>query len=315
MSDKGLFLHNVIAIIWDFDRTLSPHYMQRPVFEAYGISEEAFWAEVKSLPAYYSRAGIQIDAETAYLGHLLSYVRGGRMPDLTNQRLRELGRGIELFPGVPECFAALRRVVSQPEYKSADLRVEHYIVSTGLKALIEGTPVAKQVNDIWACEFIESPAAPDADLAGTPDSAAISQIASILDNTTKTRAIFEINKGVNASDSISVNDSIPYEQRRVPFEHMIYIADGPSDVPSFSVVRRHGGLAFAVYDPNERSHYKQAMTLRESERVDHFGPADYRPESETMKWLEVKVEGIAQRILGQRRSATERSVRRAPSHG
>jgi hypothetical protein len=315
VSEKGLFLQNIIAVIWDFDRTLSPHYMQRPLFEAYSIEEDRFWAEVNALPAYYERAGISIDTDTAYLGHLLAYVREGRMKDLTNQRLREIGRAIELFPGVPECFGALRRVVAKPEFNSADLRVEHYIVSTGLKALIEGTAVAKAVNGIWACEFIETPAHPGDDLSATPASAPISQIASILDNTTKTRAIFEINKGVNVSTSVSVNDSIPYVQRRVPFEQMIYIADGPSDIPSFSVMRRHGGLTFAVYDPNERKHYKQALALREAERVDHFGPADFRPESETMKWLEVKVEGIAQRILDQRRSATERSVKRAPTHG
>ena len=313
MSEKGLFLQNVIAVIWDFDKTLSPYYMQKPIFEAYAIDEQQFWREVRALPPYYARAGIKLQEDTAYLVHLLSYVRHGLLPDLTNARLQELGGTITFFPGLPEFFQRLKGIVEAPEFRTGDLRLEHYIVSTGLEAMILGSAIAPHVTGTWASVFIEEPAQPGADLSATPGTGPISQIAGFLDNTTKTRALFEINKGVNAA-SISVNDSIAEEDRRVPFKNMIYIADGPSDIPSFSVVRKHGGKTFAVYDPSSDVHFAQANGLSESGRVDSFGPADYREESQTSRWLQHQVREIAKRIMESRKKATESRVRRGPTH-
>lgn len=314
MLEQGLFLQNVIALIWDFDRTLSPHYMQKPLFDAYGIDETAFWKEVHALPSYYGRAGITVQPDTCYLGHLLSYVKAGVMPDLTNARLRELGGGIEFFPGIPEFFERLSGQLAAPEYQEADLRLEHYVVSTGLTELIRGSKIAPYIDGVWASEFIESPAPPRQNLDQTPPPGPISQIAGFLDNTTKTRALFEINKGVNKLTEISVNDTIREEDRRVPFKNMIYIADGPSDIPSFSVVRKHGGLAYAVYAPESEEHYAQAVTLQESGRVNACGPADYREGSETDRWLRLQVGRIARRILEERRVTLSRRVGKGPTH-
>ncbi|MDP2325681.1 MAG: HAD family hydrolase, partial [Gammaproteobacteria bacterium] len=257
MSDKGLFLQNIIAIIWDFDKTLTPQYMQGPLFRAYGIDEKAFWREVNGLPEYYARAGVHIQPDTSYLGHLLTYVKEGIMPDLTNARLRALGAEIAFFPGIPELFGELRDILKAPEYEEGDLRLEHYVVSTGLAEMIRGSHIAEHLSGIWASEFIEAPARPGDDLHGQPGSGPISQIAGFLDNTTKTRAIFEINKGVNKLKNVSVNDLIPEEDRRVPMKNMIYVADGPSDIPSFSVVRKHGGLAYAVFQPASETQFAQ----------------------------------------------------------
>lgn len=314
MADKGLFLQNVIALIWDFDKTLSPHYMQRPIFEAYGQDERAFWDEVRALPAYYRRAGIKIQEDTCYLGHLLAYVKHGRFPGLTNAKLKELGARIPFFPGIPEFFARLQSIIDEGPFADGDLRLEHYVVSTGLDAMIRGSAIAPYIKDVWASVFIEEPARPGADYSAAPDSGPISQIAGFLDNTTKTRALFEINKGVNAEGSISVNDVIPEAERRVPFKNMIYIADGPSDIPSFSVVRQHGGLAFAVYDPDSEDHYSQVLSLHETQRVHMFGPADYRDGSETDRWLRNQVRKIAGRMMDERRRATESRVTRGPVH-
>ncbi|PCJ65841.1 MAG: haloacid dehalogenase-like hydrolase [Candidatus Hydrogenedentota bacterium] len=315
MAEQGLFLQNIIAIIWDFDKTLSPHNMQKPLFEHYGIVEENFWKEVNALPGYYAQAGVKIQEDTCYLGHILSYVKHGSMPGLSNAKLKELGADIELFQGVPECFDALGKTLDTPEFRQGDLRLEHYIVSTGLEAMIQGSPIADHVNGIWASAFIEEPAAPNQDFTQPPGAGEISHIAGFLDNTTKTRAIFEINKGVNVSEHISVNDAIPREKRRVPFENMIYIADGPSDIPSFSVMNQNGGLAYAVHDPDSDAHYKQAMHLCESGRVHQYGPADYRPESPTFNWLKVKIEKMAERIMSERSLHTEAAVKKAPTHG
>lgn len=314
MSGKGLFSQNVIAVIWDFDKTLSPHYMQRPLFRAYGIDENAFFAEVNQLPDYYRRAGIRVQRDTCYLGHLLSYVHHGKLPGLTNAKLRELGAAIEFYPGIPELFDRLAHVLATPEFRLGDLHLEHYVVSTGIAEMVRGSAVATRLEGIWASEFIETPAAPGADLLRPPQSGTISQIASFLDNTTKTRALFEINKGIDKLQSISVNDAIPEEERRVPFKNMIYIADGPSDIPCFSVVKEHGGLTCAVYDPDSEEHFARAVALHEAGRVHMIAPADYRENSQTEMWLRHQVRRIAQRMMLERTKTTEGKVAKGPTH-
>lgn len=314
VAGQGLFLQNIIAIIWDFDKTLSPHYMQKPLFEAYGINESQFWAEVNALPAYYARAGVNVQRDTCYLGHLLSYVRAGRMPGLTNQKLRELGKEITFYPGLPGLFERLRNTLNTETFRESDLRIEHYVVSTGLRALIEGSAIAPYLDGIWASEFIETPAFPETVFSQSPQPGLISQIAGLLDHTTKTRALFEINKGVNKLPTLSVNDTIPEDERRVPFHNMVYIADGPSDIPSFSVVRGNGGLAYAVYDPTAPEQFAQVTRLLETGRVDMTGPADYQPGSATDMWLHLKVNTLASRIMKDRANRLEQRVAQGPIH-
>ncbi len=317
MADKGLFLQNVIALVWDFDRTLSPQYMQDPLFEAYDIDAGTFWREVNSLPAYYARAGITVQPDTCYLGHLLSYVAAGRMRNLTNAKLRELGAHIKLYPGLPALFDELKQLVRGEEFIHADLRVEHYVVSTGLKEMVKGSPVAPYLDGVWASEFIEVPAGPGMEPAGRPASGSISQIAGLLDNTTKTRALFEINKGVNREPSVSVNSNMPEEERRVPFRNMIYIADGPSDIPSFSVVKRHGGKTLAVFDPSDGLYergFRQAKQLHDTGRVHFFGEANYTTRSMTYAWLHNTVVEIAREMVHRRRSRTTSSISEEPGH-
>ncbi len=312
--DKGLFLQNVIALIWDFDKTLSPQYMQTPLFEEYRLDQKAFWTEVNALPAWYARAGITVQPDTCYLGHLLTYVREGRMPGLNNAKLRELGARIPLFPGIVGLFDRLETTLQEPPFLEGDLRLEHYVVSTGLAEMIRGSSIAKRLSGIWGSEFIETPAGPGFDPKSTPQSGEISQIAAILDNTTKTRAIFEINKGVNRHAGISVNDMIPEEERRVPVRNMIYVADGPSDIPSFSVIRKHGGLAYAVYDPTSPGQFAQVVDLAESARVDAYGPADYSEGGQTDQWLRLQVQRMALRIMEERRRNLARRVGSGPKH-
>jgi hypothetical protein len=317
VSTKGPFYQNVIAVIWDFDRTLSPHYMQKPLFEAFDVDEAQFWSENSSLPQYYARAGIRVHPDTCYLGHILSYVKAGKFAGLTNAKLRELGGRIDFFPGVPDIFDRLAAIPQADPFVEADLRLEHYVVSTGLEEMVRGSRIAGKLAGVWASEFIEEPAMPGADLAGRPASGPISQIAYFLDNTTKTRALFEINKGVNKMSSISVNDTVPEEDRRVPFKNMIYVADGPSDVPSFSVVRKHGGLTLAVFNPLSplrEAEFSQVTKLLEDKRVDMVGPADYREGTQTSMWLEQKVLGIARRMVEEPRRHLENRVGRSPKH-
>jgi len=136
----------------------------------------------------------------------------------------------------------------------------------------------------------------------------------VIDNTTKTRAIFEINKGTNKNPAIDVNSQMAAEDRRIPFQNMIYIADGPSDVPSFSVVKGNGGKAFAVYNPAKPEEFAQNDRLRQSGRIDHYGPADYTEASSTAQWVRMHIHQICDRIVADRETAVSLKASKPPRH-
>ena len=128
------------------------------------------------------------------------------------------------------------------------------------------------------------------------------------------RALFEIHKGTNKRPEIHVNSALPRELRRVPFEHMIYIADGPSDVPAWSVVRSEGGRAFGVYQHGSLAQFEQISQLQRDGRIHAFAEADYRPDSTAFLWLTSEVRRIAEGIVEDRELAMRRAVRSAPRH-
>jgi hypothetical protein len=313
-----LFTQNIIACIWDFDKTLIPDYMQSPVFRRYGVDEATFWAETNALVENYRRRGYTLSGEISYLNHLLTYVLAGRMSGLNNAVLGKCGAEIQFYPGLPEFFSASKAwVADRPEFRKHDIRLEHYIVSTGLAQMIRGSAIASHVDGVWGCEFIENPLQPgflsQKELELSAD-AEIAQIGMVIDNTTKTRALFEINKGTNKNPAIDVNAKVAAEDRRIPFQNMIYIADGPSDVPSFSVVKGNGGLAYGVYNPAKPEEYAQNDRLRKTGRIDHYGPADYTASSGTAQWLRLQIQGICERIVRDREAAVAQKATKPPRH-
>lgn len=315
---SNLFTQNIIACVWDFDKTLIPAYMQVPLFRRYGIDEDTFWAETNALAENYKRRGYNISPEISYLNHLLTYVLAGKMAGLSNKILRECGAEIAFYPGLPKFFAGSRAwVKAKPEYAKHDIQLEHYVVSTGLAEMIRGSAIASQLDGVWACEFIENPLQPGfLQQKEMPLEAAaeIAQIGVMIDNTTKTRAIFEINKGTNRNPAIDVNAKVTPEDRRIPLQNMIYIADGPSDVPSFSVVKKGGGKTYAVYNPAVRAEFEQNDRLRQTGRIDHYGPADYTDGSPTTHWLHLQIEKICDRIVADREAAVATRIARPPRH-
>ena len=313
-----LFTQNIIACIWDFDKTLIPGYMQGPLFRHFGVDEATFWAETNKLVETYAKRGYRISGEIGYLNHILTYVLAGRMRGLNNQLLRQLGAEIEFYPGLPEFFAKIKGAVrDKPDYVKHDVQLEHYIVSTGLAEMIRGSAIAPYVEAIWGCEFIENPFQPgflqqrEFDLGAA---AQIAQIGMMIDNTTKTRALFEINKGTNKNPALDVNAKIAPEDRRIPFQNMIYIADGPSDIPSFSVVKGRGGKAYGVYNPDRPDEFAQNDRLQHTDRTDHYGRADYRDGSETSNWLRLQIHSMCDRIVADREAAVAQRVARPPRH-
>ncbi|MFP4165647.1 MAG: HAD family hydrolase [Opitutales bacterium] len=318
MPKKSLHRQNIVACIWDFDKTLIPGYMQSPIFRAYGIDEEVFWEEVNALPAIYAERGTRVSHDTIYLNHLISFVKNGCLKGLTNHRLRELGAELEFYPGLPDFFESLKAVTdSRPEFRKHNIGLEHYIVSTGLAEMIRGSSIAGHVDGVFGCEFIEAPLPPyysrQSELPLEMDFE-ISQIGTIVDNTIKTRFIFEINKGGNKNPEIDVNAALPRTDRRIPIDRMLYVADGPSDVPVFSVVKGNGGKSFAVFDPDSEREFAQNDALLQAGRIHAYGPADYRNDSTTSRWLHMHVKGICESIVAECEDALSQSLHKAPQH-
>ena len=307
---------NIIAVIWDFDKTLIPGYMQDPIFNDYGIDSKEFWKEVNELPKKYEEKGIRVNKDTIYLNHIITCVRQGIFKGLNNKKLREYGKELQFYEGVPEIFEYLKEIIAKEEkYKTFSIQLEHYIVSTGITEMIKGSKINRYVDGIWGCEFIENPI--QSNLNGQDgqqkDDESLSQIGYMIDNTSKTRAIFEINKGSNKFN-IDVNSKIDRDKRRVPFDHMIYIADGPSDIPVFSILKQYGGRTFAIYPKGNAVAFNQVNNLIRDGRVDMYAEADYKEGTTAYMWLTENVKQIAENIYNYNLNQTINAAGSVPGH-
>jgi hypothetical protein len=318
MNQGSIHSQNIIACIWDFDKTLIPGYMQTPLFHMFDVDEESFWKEVNLLPGIYRSRGQHVSKDTIYLNHLLTYIKAGPLAGLSNSKLRECGRYLRFYPGLPSFFSYLKGLVAnREEYQRCDISLEHYIISTGLAEIVRGSSIAEFVDGIFGCELLENPLPPgfakqnELEIVTDPE---ISQIGTIVDNTIKTRYVFEINKGSNKHESIDVNANIQAEDRRIPIRNMIYVADGPSDVPVFSVVNKGGGKTYAVYNPEEPEEFKQNDTLLQAGRIQAYGPADYRSSSSTAMWLTMHISSLCDRIVMEREQMLASRVMKPPKH-
>jgi hypothetical protein len=313
--------HTTIAVVWDFDSTLVPGCMQEPLFRHFGVGGEQFWRESDALPQFYRQRGVtRTSRGTLYLNHILSYVRAGRFAGLNNRMLRELGSKLEFYPGLPDFFPKTKeRIAKNSKFAKHQIVVEHYIVSAGLREMIMGSGIAPYVDDVWACEFAEASAEPGylekPHTLFDEGSAVLCEIAYAVDNTSKTRAVFEINKGCNKIPEIDVNAAVAQDIRRVPFQNMVYIADGPSDVPCFSLVGGSGGRTYAVYEAGSDKGFQKAYDLQKQQRVEAVGEADYSDRSHTAMWITKAVEDIAERIVRDRERMLGDELGRAPEHG
>ncbi len=311
------FAQNIIALVWDFDKTLISEYMQTPIFKKFDVSAADFWEEVNGLAKHYQNLGVSVNPDTIYLNHFLTWVQKGKLPQITNKSLREFGQELSFYPGLPEFFPKISELISKDElFSQFNIKVEHYIVSTGFAETIRGSAIAPYVENVWGAEFIESPAEPGY-LKNPPtnsESSAISQIATALDNTSKTRYLFEINKGTNKHPQIGVHSKIDYSQRRIPFDQMIYIADGPSDVPAFSILNQSQGHTYAIYPAGDRQALRQVNQLQKDGRINLYGEADYREGSHTWLWLTETTRAIAENMVKRKKDAISSNVSAAPQH-
>ena len=186
---------------------------------------------------------------------------------LRREDFKKFGEAVELYDGVLEWFSNVN------EYgKQRGVKVEHYINSSGLTSMIEGTPIANEFKRIFACSFLYDENG-DAVWPGVA-----------VDYTAKTQFLFKINKGIlSVRDNKKVNESQAEDNKRVPFPNMIYMGDGETDVPCMKIVKMFGGHSIAVYDPSNKKKVNVARKLLRQERVNFITPTDYTKESRTMK--------------------------------
>ena len=241
----------IVAFLYDFDKTLCTTDMEDYAFiPSLGMTPREFWSVANG----FGHAN-RMDGILAYMYTMIQESEKRRLP-FTRESLREMGRDIVLFPGVQEWFGRINAFGD-----SQGVQVEHYIISSGLREIIEGSSISGEFKEIYASEFYY-------DEAGKPVWPKLT-----VNFTAKTQFVYRINKGVlDVSDDKTLNDSMPDDSKRVPFTNMVYMGDGLSDVPCMKMMRAYGGQAIAVYQESNRVGVEDLLAKG---RVDFIFPADY----------------------------------------
>ena len=252
----------IVAFLYDFDKTLCTTDMQDYTFiPSLGYTPAEFWQIANSFGW-----GNHMDGLLAYMYTMIDECRKKGIR-LERDYLVKCGNAIQLFPGVREWFGRINAFGG-----SLGVEVEHYVLSSGLKEIIEGSGVAHEFREIYACEF----------LYGADGLAMWPKLD--VNFTNKTQFVYRINKGVlDVANDRDLNASMPDDSKRIPFTSMIYVGDGLSDVPCMKMMRSYGGQAVAVYQESNRAGVED---LLRNGRVDFIFPADYREGTgldETMK--------------------------------
>ena len=246
--------HITFAIAYDFDGTLAKGNIQENSFiPDLGIKKSDFWNEVKKLTEEN-----EMDEILAYMFLLISKAKNHGGVKFDRESLKAHGKDVCYFDGVEDYF---RRINEYARIKHINL--EHYIISSGTMEMIKGTKIAKHFKTIYASSF-------KYDQHDVPEWPAIA-----LNYTTKTQFLFRINKGIdNAWDNSKINTYVPEEKRPVPFERIIYIGDGLTDVPAMKLVKNQGGTSIGVYTPKSKKKAAVEKLLEEG-RVSYVAPANY----------------------------------------
>ena len=264
-----MYTEPIIAIMYDFDKTLCTRDMQEyDLIPKLNMSASDFWAEAND----FGRAQ-KMDGILAYMYTCVKRCREKGV-SLKRESFVSGGRNVELYKGVESWFDRINAFG-----KEQGARIEHYVISSGMKEIIEGTSIADKFTEIFACEFYYD----EDGNAAWPKTA--------VNYTNKTQFVYRINKGVlDVSNDVDLNRSMPDDSKRVPFTNMIYIGDGLSDVPCMKMMKAYGGQAIAVYQEDSKAKVEELLI---KDRVDFIFPADYSQDGE----LDRTVKNIIKKIV------------------
>ena len=272
-------MSDVIALIFDFDDTLAPDSTSG-FLASMGVDTAAFWKdEVDPLLVQ------DWDPVPAYLHRMIELSRSNRLGAITRERLSKWGSELPLHDGVASLFSRLRHAVKQVH---PQVQIEYYLISSGIGDVVRNTPIAHEFTDIWASEFVYG------------EDGGIAFPRRIVSFTDKTRYLFHVQKGIVGpaylGKPFEVNRKVAEDRLRVPFDQMVFVGDGYTDIPCFSLIRRAGGFAFGVWDPKHRDKRSRAWGFIEDGRVSNLNQARYDDAAELYQWLEEAVTSLAGRI-------------------
>ena len=250
-----------IAIICDCDNTLAPDTTSS-LLEDNGIALDSFWKDISH------QVEMGWDPPIAWMTEITNLIKEGKIAQDTNSKLTEFGKTVTTFPGASEFITELNESLG----KEHDITVEGYVVSCGIESLMQGTTLSESFTEIFGSSFYEK----DGLIAGVKSSITFTE---------KTKFIFAINKGISdiREEPYKVNKFIEKEKRNIPFENMIYLGDGASDIPCFSMIKSLGGYCIGI-DIDSKWHKDFQLELRKRE-MSAFKP-DYREGSELRKAIE-----------------------------
>lgn len=280
MTIQKRFVQNVIAIVYDFDGTLSPQPMQEyTVLPKLGVKPREFWDEVSEE----SRDTVS-EAMLVYMRLLLQKAEDART-HIGRNDLIWMGKAIKYFPGVQQWFPQINKFVRKQG--KGRIKIKHYIVSAGLKEILEGTSIRKQIARIYASEYHFD----------HHDRATFPKL--LITDTAKTQYLFRINKGKEDLGE-SINEHMSESLRPIPFSNIIYIGDGITDVPSMAVTKSSGGNTIAVYKKNSRKGKNVCEKLLDVGRVHFIAQADYCSGSNLDKRVKILLRSVIAHIEYER---------------
>jgi hypothetical protein len=289
---RNSFFQDTIALVYDFDGTLSPQPMQEyTVLPKIGVEPAQFWAMVNR-----EARETESDPMLVYMRHIIEALERVRV-DVKREDFAAMAGLIEYFPGVTTWFARMNAYVRKRSRGQA--KIQHYLISAGQKEILEGAAIRRHFKRIYASEYHFN----HHGVATFPKF--------LVTDTLKTQFLFRINKGIEDVTE-SINEHMPEKDRPIPFPNIVYVGDGMTDVPSMALTKKNGGHTVAVYDPEGDKGRATCMKLLEAERVDFVAEADFRRNSKLSKRVQLLLDAIIADIAYRREAFNVRVEESGP---
>ena len=285
------FFQNTIALVYDFDGTLSPQPMQEyTVLPKIGVEPARFWAMVNA-----EARATESDPMLVYMRHIIEALDLAKV-DVKREDFAAMASAIEYFPGVTTWFTRMNAYVKKRS--RGTVKIQHYLISAGQKEILDGVSIRKHFKRIYASEYHFN----HHGVATFPKL--------LVTDTLKTQFLFRINKGLEKVTE-SINEHMPEDQRPIPFANMIYVGDGMTDVPSMALTKKSGGHTVAVFDPKSERQRGICVKLLDAGRADFIAAADYRKASKLSRRVELLLDAIIADVAYRREAFEVRRENRA----